>query len=118
MPVIYCGEDHDGCGASDATAVVVEYEHDIDAAMEDVGIIWKVNEEERLKVLENTENSAGGVFLLDESVLPETIEENADALAKTLSGLPNSIVTIAPLPTMLPQNAEIASSKHYASLGM
>ena len=70
MLVIYCGEDHGGCGASDATAVVVEYEHDIDAAMEDVGIIWKVNEVEQLKVLENAENSADGVFLLDESVLP------------------------------------------------
>jgi len=118
VPVIYCGEDHGGCGASDAAAVVVKYGYDIDAAMEDVGITWKVNEVEQLKVLANAENSARGVFLLlDESVLPQT-EENADALTKTLSGLPNSIVTIAPLPTMLPQNAEIALGKHYASLGI
>jgi len=98
--------------------VVVKYGYDIDAAMEDVGITWKVNEVEQLKVLANAENSARGVFLLlDESVLPQT-EENADALTKTLSGLPNSIVTIAPLPTMLPQNAEIALGKYYALLGI
>ena len=41
MPVIYCGEDHGGCGASDVAAVVVKYGYDIDAAMEDVGIVVK-----------------------------------------------------------------------------
>ncbi len=87
---------------------IVFITHDIDEAVEDVGIIWKVNEVKQLKVLENAENSAGGIFLLDESMLPETVKENAGAMMKTLSGMSKSTVAIAPLPTMLPQNAEIA----------
>lgn len=57
-------------------------------------------------------------FLLSHDMLPSSVEEDSSELKEILSNLPKSVVTIAPLPTMLPENNEIALGKHYASLGI
>lgn len=120
VPVVYCGKDLESDDAS-ATAVVVEYgQYDnVDMeALNNMGIIWKVNEMDQLQQLIDMENNAGGVYLLSQDMLPQGVEEDANELKEMLSTLPKSIITIAPLQTMLPDNAEIALGKHYASMGI
>jgi len=64
------------------------------------------------------ESHAGGVYMLSKDILPTSIEDDALELKDILSSLPKSVVTIAPLQSMLPENAEVSLGKHYASLGI
>lgn len=117
VPVIYCGPVE--TTSSDATAVVLEYGVDnIMDSLNEVGIIWKVNTMDQLQDLVDAEKNAGGVYLLSKDMLPTNTEDVSSELKDMLSNLPKSIVTIAPLSTMLPENKEIALGKHYASLGI
>lgn len=123
VPVILHGKKTDIAVKGDevgATAVVLEYDgqsFDVES-LDDVGIIWKVNSLGQLQELIDTEKHAGGAFLLSRDMLPDSIEEDGSELKEVLSSLPKGIVTIAPLPVMLPENSEIQLGKHYASLGI
>jgi len=125
VPVIYCGKELDSAVISDddigASAVVVEYESADKVDMEslqNVGIIWKVNFIQQIQQLVDMESHAGGVYMLSKDMLPSSIEDDALVLKDILSSLPKSVVTIAPLQSMLPENAEVSLGKHYASLGI
>lgn len=120
VPVIYSGLELQSAADCGATAVVVECGRDVVEieSMEGVGIIWKVNTMEQLQELASDEADSGGVYLLSNELLPASVEEDASALKESLSNLPKSVVTIAPLPTMQPKNGEISLGKHYASLGV
>ena len=84
-----------------------------------MGIIWKVQSVAQLQELSGTEKNAGGVYLLSKEMLPKSVDKESNELKEALSNLPKSVVTIAPLPSMLPENSEVALGKHYAtSLGI
>mmetsp|Transcript_14409 Transcript_14409/g.31316 ORF Transcript_14409/g.31316 Transcript_14409/m.31316 type:complete len:341 (+) Transcript_14409:41-1063(+) len=124
VPVIYSGSMEEGGGrCAGAAAVVLEYSRDC-ADVEwlgEVGIVWKVNTVDELRHFVDAEKGAGGVVLLSRDMLPQTVEEEGDVAAElreTLSALPRSVVTVAPLTAMLPENGEISLGKHYASLGV
>ncbi|KAL9187397.1 hypothetical protein ACHAXT_001500 [Thalassiosira profunda] len=125
VPVIYSGSDFEsvlnGGGEAGAAAVVLEYgQEGVDMQLlEDVGIIWKVENVAQLQELADSEKKTGGVYLLSKEMLPESVDEESNELKEVLSSLPKSVVTIAPLPSMLPENSEVALGKHYAaSLGI
>ncbi|KAL7525381.1 hypothetical protein ACHAWF_001332 [Thalassiosira exigua] len=121
VPVIYSGPVSDGAAEaySDATAVVLEYGHVVEPELlNDVGVIWKVDTMEQLLDLIDAEDNSGGVFLLSENIIPCTVDEDSSELKDTLTNLPKSIVTVAPLSSMLPENNEINLGKHFASLGV
>lgn len=123
VPVVYTGPAEDvlatGGDGAGVSAVVLECGQHVDAeALSDFGIIWKVDGLDQLRELSGTEG-IGGVFLLSRDMLPQSAEEEAaEELKEALTDLPKSAVTVAPLPTMLPENGEIALGKHYASLGV
>ena len=76
----------------------------MDNFLEDVGIIERIGERRK----ERRRSLPDG-----RQLLPQRYEENADAmLMEILSGLPSSIITIAPLLTMLPHNFDIALERH------
>jgi len=126
VPVIYFGRELVGDVFNDddigASAVVVEYESADKLDMESLQnmgiIIWKVNDIQQIQQLVDMDSHAGGVYMLSKDMLPSSIEDDALELKDILSSLPKSVVTIAPLQSMLPENAEVSLGKHYASLGI
>ena len=121
VPVIYYdteAEKLDSTVVESASAVVIEYGTDCyDLSSLQTGIIWKVNSIEQLQDLIDMDdsNNAGGVFLLSRDMLPSTVDDDDEMLKNALSQMPKPIVTIAELPTMLPQNYEVTLGKYYAN---
>lgn len=125
VPVIYYGKELDSAALTDddidASAVVVEYElaDKVDMeSLQNIGIIWKVNDIQEIQQLVDMDSHAGGVYLLSKDMLPSSIDDDALELKEILSSLPKSVLTIAPLQSMQPENAEVSLGKHYASLGI
>lgn len=124
-PVIYWGslDDEDSNDVlsnvvqGGATAIVLDYNEEVDSSlvdsMGDVGVIWKVSSLDQMQ--KSSEKGMGDIFLLSDEFLksidPETAKESLSSLSK-------SIVTIAPLASMQPQNNELATGKQYASMGI
>ena len=121
VPVIYYGTDAEKLDSNvvESASAVVEYGTDytdLGSSLQ-TGIIWKVNSIEQLQDLIDMDdsNNAGGVFLLSRDMLPSTVDDDDEMLKDALSQLPKPIVTIAELPTMLPQNYEVTLGKYYAN---
>ena len=118
MPVIYYDTEAEKLDSSVVDAVVIEYGKNL-GSIPQTGIIWKVNSIEQLQDLIDMDdsNNAGGVFLLARDMLPSTVGDDDDdeTLKDALSQLPKPNVTIAELPTMLPQNYEVTLGKYYAN---
>ena len=85
--------------------------------LENVGAIWEVADFDDIKKIMDKE--CGNVFMLSEELLTneEGNEINMDILEKHLSSVPESAILIAPIPSMLPENHEIALAKSLAATG-
>ena len=121
LVVIYNGslelEDTGIDSVCDASAVVLDYGAEKTDHLS-MPIIWRVNTLGQLR--EIADESGEGVYLLSQACLPECGDESSeasDALREVLGDLPNA-VTIASLPVMQSENAEIQYGKHLAGLGI
>ena len=75
-----------------ASAVVVEYTSAEKADMEsiqNIGIIWKVDNVQQIQQLVDMDSHAGGVYMLSDNMLPSSIEDDALELKDILSSYPN-----------------------------
>lgn len=120
VPVVYNGDNWKECLDCGADLLVLPYDSvsgDDFALFNDVGIIWQVDDVNQ--ILDAVEKEMGNVFLLSDNFLLDGDESNnidTENIEQKLSSVPESVVLIAQLPSMLPENAELSLGKSLSSI--